>query len=199
MDIKKNLVIYAVLFTVFFVNTNAYAVRWTGEGGLHTGGDTLENTIDSNGNPFSIKAGDLLTLAIGPHFDLTDNTHIRTLIGWKSDSTETFDGASTTSTGGNVSFERFPIDVMYFYQTRNWNFGAGITYHLNPKLSGSGVIDRGYNDSLGYAFEVDFRLGDFFYLGGKYTFIDYDEKNSNTIVDGNSIGVVIGFVFGDKK
>lgn len=198
MDIKFNKFIkFTALLLIYLVSTNANAVRWTGEGGLHLGGDTLANTVDSNGNPFSVKAGDLLTLGIGPHFDLTEDTHIRTLIGWKTDSVSVLD--QTSSTTSNVRFERFPIDVMYFYQTRNWNFGAGITYHLNPKLSGSSVTERRYKDSLGFAFELDFRLGEFFYLGGKYTIIDYDQDNSTVTVDGNSIGVVIGFIFGDKK
>jgi len=188
----------AIVFLCLF-SFNAQAVRWTGEAGLHFGGDTLANTIDTNGNSYSIKAGDLLTLGIGPHFDLTEETHIRTLIGWKSDSVNVLDEASTTSSSSDVSFSRYPLDVMYFYQIRNWNFGAGLTYHMHPKLSGAGIADVHYKDSLGYAVEVDFRLGEFFYLGGKYTVIDYDQENSNKTVDGNSIGVVIGFIFGDKK
>ena len=194
--------IYKILVSVLMLSmsTNVLAVRWVGEAGLHTGGDTLANNVNSSGDSYSIKAGDLLTLGIGPQFDLTDDTHIRTLIGWKSDSIEILDEASidsADSASSNINFTRFPIDIMYFYQVRNWNFGGGLTYHLHPKLSG-GSINRYYEDALGFAVEVDWRLGEFFYLGGKYTLIDYEQKNSTTTVDGNSIGVVLGFVFGDK-
>jgi len=195
--IKRFKIIILLLLTL--ATSNAHAVRWTGEAGIHLGGDTLANTVDRNGNDFKIKAGDLITLGIGPHFDLTDNTHIRTLIGWKVDSVQALsDSSIDSSSTDNTKFSRFPLDVMYFYQTRNWNFGGGLTYHMNPSLSGDLINKVNYDNALGYALEVAFRLGEFFYLGGKYTIINYKEKNSNAKVDGNSVGVVIGITFGDK-
>jgi len=193
--ITKFIKLFKIIIPILLViaSSNAHAVRWVGEAGIHGGGDELASATFTNGDTTKINAGELLSIGIGPQIDLTDNTNIRVLVGWKFDSTD--------ADNGSIKFSRFPIDVMYFYQTPQWNFGAGITYHLSPELSSSGVasgISADFEDALGFIAEVDFRLGEFFYIGGKYTAIDYDQKNTNVTVDGNSVGIVFGFIFGDK-
>ena len=178
------------------MSSNAHAVKWVGEAGLHAGGDKLDDVTLISGNSVTtttITGGGLFSLGIGPQIDITSNTNIRALFQYKSD--------SVSGQNGSIGFTRFPIDVMYFHQTEQWNFGGGLTYHLNPKLSGSGVksgTNADYDNAFGFVAEVDYRLGEFFYLGGKYTSISYKPQESGAkTISGNSIGVVIGAVFGD--
>lgn len=189
---KKTLQVLIPLFIVS-LSTNAYAIKWVGEIGIHAGGDELATATYTNGDTASIEAGALFSVEVGPQIDITPDSFIRALIGYK------FDNVSATN--GSIDFDRIPIDVMYFYKTDLWNFGGGLTYHLGPELSGSGVasgINGSFDDALGFVVEVDYHLGDFFYLGGKYTSIDYKpELAGAATVDGSSIGVVMGFIFGD--
>lgn len=194
MNIKyKTILKIIVPFLMVSMSSAAHAVKWVGEMGLHGGGSKLATATYTSGNTASITAGSLISFGVGPQIDITNNTHIRALFGYKFD--------SVSAKNGNISFTRLPLDVMFFYQTEQWNFGAGITYHISPTLSGSGIasnVNGSYKNALGYVAEVDFRLGEFFYLGGKYTRIDYQpEQVGAKTADGNSIGVVMGFVFGD--
>ncbi len=175
------------------MSSNVYAVKWVAEGGIHVGGDNLATATFTNGDTSKITAGSLLAVGIGPQIDLSENSHLRILLNYKTD--------NISARNGNLSFTRFPIDLLYFYQTEQWNFGGGLTYHLNPELSGDGLasgVSGSYDNALGYIAEVDFRLGEFFYIGGKLTFINYEPQQINEkTVDGNSIGVVMGFIYGD--
>jgi len=135
---------------------------------------------------------DLKMLTAGDkQIDLTDSAYIRTLIGWKFDSVQ--------AENGDLSFDRYPLDVMFFHQTGKWSVGGGLTYHMSPKFSGSGVasgLNINFNDALGFAFEVNHQFNKM-YLGGKFTVIDYELQNSSISVSGNSLGIVLGFVFGE--
>ncbi|VAW98186.1 hypothetical protein MNBD_GAMMA22-1202 [hydrothermal vent metagenome] len=189
----KSLLKVALPLFALALSSNAHAVKWIGEGGVHFGGDNLATATFTNGDTKDINAGALLSVGIGPQIDITENSNVRVLFNYKTD--------SISAQNGNLSFTRFPIDVMYFYTTEQWLFGGGITYHLNPELMGDGLasgINGSYDNALGFLAEVDFRLGEFFYIGGKLTFIDYEPQQANAkTVDGNSVGIVMGFIFGD--
>jgi len=192
MKLKTIIKVFAPIVMVA-ISSNAHAVKWVGEMGLHGGGDKLASATYTNGDTATITAGALFSFSIGPQIEITNNTHIRALFNYKSD--------KVSASNGNISFTRYPIDVMYFYQTEQWNFGGGVTYHLSPELTGSGVangINGKFDSAFGFIAEIDFRLGDFYYVGGKFTSIDYKPQLSGaSTVDGNSIGVVMGFIFGD--
>jgi len=175
---------------MIFICQTAHAAKWVAEVGMHTGGDEFVNATNPNGNTYSSKAGELMTLAIGPQLTISDNSNLRVLFAWKFNSMGSMHGSSD-----NIDFTRFPIDVMYFYRFKRWNFGGGLSYHINPELSGDGN-NINYENALGYVVEFDFRFMKSFYVGGKYTAIDYKHENNSTTIDGNSIGVVMGFVFG---
>ncbi|MFV2061436.1 MAG: hypothetical protein ACC653_12190 [Gammaproteobacteria bacterium] len=185
---KKILKLF-LLPLVFFINQNAHALKWTAEAGMHTGGDEI-SVLNTNGNPDSFKAGELMTMAIGPQIALSTTSNIRMMFGWKFNAMH-----SMNSSSDNIKFTRYPIDVMYFYQTKKWNFGAGLSYHLNPEVSGV-LTNLKYDDALGYSVEIDYRFMGSFYMGGRYTTIDYKQETTGAKIDGSSIGFVMGIVFG---
>ena len=157
--------------------------------GIDAGGDELVEVQFDNGDKQEIDAGGLIHFAVGGVFPTAatayPNLETQLSIGWK------FDNSSAKN--GDVDWDRYPIELLQFHRTENWRFGAGITYHLNPKLEGSGDashIQADFDDALGYIVEIDYLTSSNSILGAKFTFIDY-EINA-TSLSGNSVGVVLG-------
>ncbi len=193
MKTVKSLFMAVVGFGLLVVNTSASASGLVLEGGLHFGGDELARATYTNGNTTSVDAGALISFGIGAGFDLAPDLESRVTIGIKVD--------EVTASNGDISFTRYPIDVLFLYNTGDWKLGGGITYHLNPKLEGGGVVTglrAEFDDALGLLLEIDRNLGNF-YIGGRITFIDYESIPSATVrnatVNGDSIGIVAGMRF----
>jgi Outer membrane protein beta-barrel domain len=101
---------------------------------------------------------------------------------------------SITASNGDVTFSRLPLDGLVFYRTPSVRVGGGVTYHLNPDLSGSGVaggLNVNFKNSLGLVAQVDWRLSDNVNLGLRYTKLDYDVEGSSGSVKSNGIGIVL--------
>ncbi|MBI3560363.1 MAG: hypothetical protein HY080_01405 [Gammaproteobacteria bacterium] len=163
------------------------------EGGLHTGGDELASAVYTDGSTSSIKAGALLSFAVGPSFDLSPNLEGRVTLGVKVD--------EINASNGNVTFIRYPIDVLLMSKLGEWRIGGGITYHLSPKLDGGGVasnISADFENALGLLASIERDFG-VFYFGGRITLIDYKTIPSMTVsnatINGNSVGIVAGIRF----
>lgn len=193
MKTVKSLFIAVVGFGLFAVTTTAGASGLVLEGGLHFGGDELVSATYTDGSSASIDAGALFSFGIGVGFDLSPNVESRVTIGIKVD--------EITASNGDISFTRYPIDVLLLLNTGDWKLGGGLTYHLNPKLDGGGVVSglrAEFDDALGLLLEIDRNLGNF-YIGGRITFINYDSIASTgvrrTTINGDSFGIVAGMQF----
>lgn len=162
------------------------------EGGLHFGGDQLAEVFTSSGSE-SVDAGELYTLGIGVALDLAPDLESRITVGIKED--------GVFADNGDVTFTRYPIDVLILRRTGNWKIGGGITYHLSPEFTASTVstFDQAkFEDALGFLLELDRELGPA-YIGGRLTFIEYDSIPTATVrstsISGNSFGIVAGIRF----
>ncbi|VAW94883.1 hypothetical protein MNBD_GAMMA22-1667 [hydrothermal vent metagenome] len=190
MNIKKYK--YYVL-TLFLFISNSQASNITVEVGYHFGGDELAVTGSSNSNTYKINAGELMSLAVGSHIYLDHEFYLRTLVGIKS----TFGIGDS----GDVVWSRFLVEFMPFIRVDKWAFGAGLSYQLNPRLSGgyvqqNNITNTEYKNTLGFVFEVDYQQGESSYVGIKYTVIAYEPVNSvSNAINGNSVGFVMGTVF----
>ncbi len=86
-------------------------------------------------------------------------------------------------------------------QSGNWNYGGGLTYHINPEFTSGGIFvgnDIGFDNALGLKLAFDYRFNNNIFLGLEYSIIDYKVNTNNTVkdtVDGNSVGLVLGYVF----
>lgn len=177
------------------VSLSSNAADFVLEAGLHAGGDDLVTATFVSGSTQTIEAGGLYNFALGVGFDINEKVTSRITFGIKQD--------SITASNGNIEFTRYPLDALVFYKTDSWLFGGGITYHTNVKLSGDGLasgLSANFDDSMGFILEADYLFGNKKgYVGGRYTMIDYDTVPSATVnaatVDGNSIGVVVGYRF----
>ena len=185
------------LFTamiIILLSENASAAGLFFEGGIHTGGDTLASVNFTSGQSETIKAGGLLSAAIGTHFDIFDTLQGRISIGYKFD--------TINASNADLKFSRIPLEFLLLKRIDSWMLGGGITRHLSPKftvdasaLGASGTAD--FNDSNGIVLAIDYvshtNTTSQWYLGLRYTGIDYENQYGS--VSGNSIGVVIGFLF----
>lgn len=186
----------SVAVTFAIVSPSAEAVDFVVQMGIHGGGDEIANATFTSGDSQRIKAGELLSVAAGIVLPINDSFEAQGTIGWKFD--------SITADNGDIEWDRFPLDLLLFYRaTENVRVGAGISYHVNPKLSGSGAasaINVDFDNALGFATEVGYSFGkegafQGVYLGLNFTAIDYKVSPTQAKVDGNSIGLILGYRF----
>jgi hypothetical protein len=96
-----------------------------------------------------------------------------------------------------------PLSALGFIKIPYWKFGGGLTYHVNPELSGSfgdySVHDE-FESALGGIVQIQYEPIDSVALGLRATFIDYKlKKNHSQTANGNSIGLVGTFKFGGSR
>lgn len=188
---KKFITVLPALFIV--VCGHSHAARLFIQGGLHFGGDKLVSATFVGGATESVEAGGLISGSIGLISDINETVELRTSLGIKLD--------AVFADNGDITFSRFPVEVMLFTKGDELRFGAGISYHLSPELeidlpfSGNAIV--AFDDAAGFVAQIEYRLGERGHLGLKATVIDYEISNSvsSATVDGNSIGVVIGARF----
>ncbi len=170
--------------------TNVYANDWFVEAGLHDGGDKLAGVTFTNGSSSSIYAGGLISFRTGVNLDMTTNSQLRFAFGYKFD--------DITASNGSVTFDRKTLDASLFYWLNSvWSLGIGVTQHLSPALSGSGVVAGrvAFKDATGMIVEADYQLSSGMYWGVQLTSIDYETVSGTTKVNGDSAGILFGWRF----
>lgn len=171
-------------------NQNMKSICLTASLGLDFGGEKMVTMQYENGNKNDIRAGELAYLNTGVIIpNGTSDFETQFTIGWKFD--------SSNADNGDVSFYRYPIEIMQFYKPGRLRLGGGITYHLNPSLNGSGVasyIGADFDNALGFVLQGDISFGQY-YTGLKYTAIEYEVEGYEGKVNGDSGGIVLGLRF----
>jgi hypothetical protein len=74
--------------------------------------------------------------------------------------------------------------------------GGGLTYHVSPKLSGSGVaggVNVKVDDALGVVLQGDWLITQRVSLGLRYTNLSYKANGVSANSDG--VGITFGFRF----
>ena len=172
---------------LFLLSTQAKAVDFLLEFGVHGGGDEIANVTFVSGNTKSIDGGGLLALSAGLVFD-HGSFASRYKFGFKTDSID--------AVNGSLDWDRFVGEVMFMYKVdSDIQIGAGISYHTDVELSGTGVVagSAKFDDAVGFVVEADYFWDSKSYFGLSFTSIDY-EINGATF-DGSSVGLLIGGVF----
>ena len=154
--------------------------------GYDTGGDTLVTVIFTNGDQENIKANRGLFFGAGVSI-VNDAKDVETEISlsYKID--------DITASNGDVTWSRWPLDLLVFYRLPSVRLGGGATYHLNPDFSGSGVasgLNVNFKSSLGYILQADYRINEKTNIGLRYTFLDYELEGSSIKAHSNGIGIV---------
>ena len=160
---------------------------WVGDLTLEYGGDVLVTLIFDDGSEQDILAGQGGALAFG--FDYRPPTMpqlgLRTTAGIKF--------TSNASDNANISFIRFPIEVVgSYYLPKDWRVGAGLAYHTGVSFNGDGFVpDVDFDPAAGATLELGWR-----WLALTYTQIEY--KANGGSLDASAVGISLNWVFGKR-
>ena len=75
-----------------------------------------------------------------------------------------------------MTWSRWPIDALLFYRLPSMRLGGGLTYHINPELTGSGVVGNvfdKFDNALGFILQADYSISERHHIGVRYTGIEY--------------------------
>lgn len=170
------------------VASRAVDVRPMLKAGYDVGGDTVVTAVFTDGSTKSIKANEGFYFGGGASI-LSDSKDIETEVSLS------YKFASINASNGSIDWTRFPLDVLVFYRLPQFRLGGGLTYHLSPKLSGSGPagnINTKFDDSLGYVLQADYLLQKIT-LGLRYTSLEYKVGGASVKSDG--VGITFGVSF----
>ena len=104
----------------------------------------------------------------------------------------------------SLSLNRNPIEFMGFFrltdpsnQLLHGRVGGGLTYHLNPRIIGTGVLEgeASLDDEFGWVAQADVFF-QFLQLGVRYTGISYTLPFSDASIGASGIGVHVGVYIG---
>jgi hypothetical protein len=160
--------------------------------GLTFGGDTLATVQFSDGTTDSIKAGGLAHVYAGAEFKVGTAMAIQATLGYHVDDTR-------SSSNGSLRFSRYPVDLIALYSlNERVRLGAGAQIVGSAKLAGSGVASAvavDFQSSTGALVEAEYLFTP--NLGAKLRFVShtYKPKGSGISVDGNHVGLMLGYYF----
>lgn len=182
---------------------NGLRMDWFVGFGLTNGGDELaEAEVSYNGDSHDedLRAGELITFTGGivVYFPLSAWS-LQTSIGYHSDSVGDYDD--------DITFDRYPLELIPFYNFGNHRIGAGLSYHLSPELDLKEIYGPKveFDDALGWLVEYDYSFSGWgsggFVLGVRYMWINYEVDEVNGIhtsgieFDGNHAGIHVNYMF----
>ncbi|MEE9492252.1 MAG: hypothetical protein V3W04_02580 [Gammaproteobacteria bacterium] len=209
LNSAKQLLTMLILSSIFSVASAASLtekpdIRIFFGAGVTGGGEklaTVELEYDSGGSSNEdITSGGRITLTGGliiptpdPSFDL------QVSFGWHTHAIFTSDD--------NIDFSRWPVEGLVFYKHRNYRFGSGITYHINPELDLQDINQPVYKfkNAPGWVFEAGYSLNGWqnsgFALGARFVLIDYELESVDNFdvvseeLDGNHFGIHANWMF----
>ena len=171
------------------LGSHAVDVRPVFKGGADFGGETIATATFTNGSQKSIKANEGAYIGGGASI-LLDSKDI------EIEATLSYKYTSITASNGDVTWTRFPLEVLAFYRMPKFRLGGGLTYHLSPTLKASGAAGNfnvTVDDALGAVLQADYLLTPKFTLGGRYTILEYKANGVPAKSDG--VGITFGFIF----
>jgi len=174
------------------VASHAMEVRPMAKLGFDFGGDTLVTAVFTDGSSQSVKANEGIYLGGGVSivpgwYDMV----IELSIAWK--------WTGVTAENGEINWTRYPLEALVFHRVQQFRFGGGLTYHINPKLDGSGVVgglNVKFKDALGFILQADYVIWKGLAAGLRYTSIDYEVADGSAPkAKSNGAGITASWSF----
>ena len=160
--------------------------------GVDTGGDTLITQVFPDGEVETISANQGFYAGGG----VSVTRFYRDL---ELEVSLTFKYTTAYGSAGQVDWTRYPLDVLVFYRWARWRAGGGLTYHIGPRLKGSGDaggLNVRFDNALGFALQADYRITDQFTAGVRYTAMEYETgSNPATTTRSSGLGITLGMSF----
>ena len=157
--------------------------------GITYGGDKLATVHYTNGDDQDIHGGGLLLFGLGVDHQFGNQWELQATLNYLFDTSH--------AENGDVTFSRWPLDVLAFYRNGPHRIGGGITYHMNPTFDADTpavnfTVD--FDDAVGGIIEYDYFFTENVSLGVRGTLIDY-KSDGNESISGNSIGLILNGYF----
>lgn len=185
-------VIALLVASTAFGAAHAADVRPLVKTGLDVGGETMVNVLFTNGETQKVRGNEGFYLGGGAAI-------ISDAKDWEYHVTLAYKMAFIDASNGDVDWTRIPLEALAFYRLPRVRFGGGLTYHLNPRLEGSGVVgglDVKFKNALGVILQADWRITEKIALGGRFTFLEYDAKSGGTgSAEANGVGITFSMNF----
>lgn len=198
--------IFLFIFSITDANASYHddGIRFGAQIGYGSGGDVLFTGVYEDGSTDTLKAGS------GTFMGGTMTMHLGGVLYTKFGLSYLNDDIPASN--ADISFSRFPVDLLLVGRFEKFSLGVGITYHLNPDLTTE--LD---NETTHYSYSIDntqgiiaeanYRIIDKRFaldVGLRYTQIDYDvsysyfgnESGSGAFnSDGSNVALTVGAAF----
>jgi hypothetical protein len=192
LDVQRKRLFHALVVTAALAvaaPARATDVKPMFKVGADFGGDELVTVTFTNGESRTIHANDGVFLGGGVSI-LNDSKDVEAEISlsYKVD--------TINASNGTVTWSRWPIDALLFYRLPSMRLGGGLTYHLNPELTGSGVVGNvfdKFDNALGFILQADYSISERRHIGLRYTGIEY--KLNSPGLQGTAKSNGLGLVF----
>ncbi|UOD30433.1 outer membrane beta-barrel protein [Massilia violaceinigra] len=130
----------------------ANPLRFVVGAGLTAGGDKLATAEYSNGGSIDVRAGGMLAFLAGVDYRVNQQFSFQGTVGFHVD--------QASAKNGDVTFKRFPIEVLaYFHPSDKMRVGGGVRYASSPKLNGDGFgagVYQEFDNTVGAVIEGEY-------------------------------------------
>jgi hypothetical protein len=157
--------------------------------GVSRGGEDLAHVTFEDGFSHNIRTGGLVYFTAGADYRISPAFSVQGTLNYH------YDGNKAKN--GDVKFERFPIELIAYYQPHpQWRVGGGIRYTAGPKLSSSGVaegMDIKFDDATSAVIEAEYFVTP--KVGIKLRYVNETLKVRGYEVDANHVGLSGNYYF----
>ncbi len=188
-----------IAFLLFFSSIKAADIEWFMQLGLGAGGATLGEIEFYNAPTEEINAGDGFALGTGIRIRPSQNTNFQNFSTALSIEM-IYD--SEDASNGDVTYIRFPVTLMEYYTFRNWQLGAGLSYHLNPRVGGDGFASDAKMDldsKWGKVFEVGYLFSPNISIGLQFSDVEYTFHSQKINTNRVAFVLKLGFPISVQK
>lgn len=187
----RTLTLLSVLSGVSFAS-EAAEVRGLFNVGYDVGGDPIVTVLYTYGPSESVDANKGIYFGGGVSlvWDPAGTIETQLTLNYKFDETDPY-------ASGGVKFSTTAFDAVQVFNVNQVSFGVGLTYHMSPKVTGTGIVSGNlqFDDAAGLLFQIGYRLSDRSQIGMRYTNIKYKGPGLPQY-DGNGLGFYFNFAFG---
>jgi hypothetical protein len=188
----KRLKVLTFLAAMSALGAQAAEIRPLIKAGFDVGGDTMVSVVFTNGDTEKVRANEGFYLGAGATIlDEARNMEYHVTLAYKF--------ALVDADNGDIEWSRIPLEALVFYRFPRARVGGGLTYHINPKLEGSGVVgglDIEFKNALGLVLQADWLITRKIALGGRFTFLEYDAEGAFTgSAKSNGVGLTFSINF----
>jgi len=163
--------------------------------GFDFGGETLATVVYTDGTTRSIKSNEGVFIGGGASI-FNEAKTIETEIAL------TYKIARISATNGDLEWTRVPLDVLVFYRMHRFRAGGGLTYHMNPEVTGSGLarnVNLQFDNAFGLILQADWLIMDrktlTMALGLRYTNIEYKLQGTSASPNTSGMGLTYSVSF----